>query len=356
MSVHLHNLRRAHARAPDKRHLVTLAVLLLAAALLLFARAAAGAEVGVRVDVAPPPLPVYEQPPLPAPDYLWVPGYWSWGPAGYFWVPGTWMLPPDPDLLWTPGYWSFADGAYLWTPGYWAPQVGFYGGIDYGFGYFGHGYEGGYWRDRQFWYNRTVNNIGKASVTNVYNRTVENVTVNNVSYSGGPGGVDARPTPQEQGAARQPRHAPTREQNAHVTAASENRELLASVNQGHPAVAATPQPNDYSGPGVMPAHTGAGSGAVRGAPAHGSREGSAPPRRLAEAPPQTAPPPTHEQPGPAERATPPPQHATPPAQSRAAPEIGPSERPQVGRPPQDATPPPPPAGQAPRAPEDHPPH
>ncbi|MBV9316072.1 MAG: hypothetical protein JOZ34_01305, partial [Gammaproteobacteria bacterium] len=133
-------------------------------------------------------------------------------------------------------------------------------------------------------------------------------------------------------------------------------ELLASVNQGHPSVAATPQPNDYSGPGVMPARTGAGSGAVRGAPAHGSREGSAPPRRLAEAPPQTAPPPTHEQPGPAERATPPPQHATPPAQSRAAPEIGPSERPQVGRPPQDATPPPPPAGQAPRAPEDHPPH
>ncbi|MBV9316296.1 MAG: YXWGXW repeat-containing protein, partial [Gammaproteobacteria bacterium] len=269
MSVHLHNLRRGCARAADKRHLVTLAVLLLAAALLLFARAAAGAEVGVRVDVAPPPLPVYEQPPLPAPDYLWVPGYWSWGPAGYFWVPGTWMLPPDPDLLWTPGYWSFADGAYLWTPGYWAPQVGFYGGIDYGFGYFGHGYEGGYWRDRQFWYNRTVNNIDKANVTNVYNRTVENVTVNNVSYSGGPGGVDARPTPEEQAAARQPRHAPTREQNAHVTAASENRELLASVNQGHPAVAATPQPNDYSGPGIMPARTGAGTGAVRGAPAHG---------------------------------------------------------------------------------------
>src|SRR5690348_18206728 len=85
---------RARASAFNEHHLVLLAAALLAAALLLIARAAGAAQVAVTVNVAPPPLPVYEQPPLPSPAYLWVPGYWSWGPEGYFWVPGTWVLPP----------------------------------------------------------------------------------------------------------------------------------------------------------------------------------------------------------------------------------------------------------------------
>jgi hypothetical protein len=282
MSAHLQTHRPARARTHSRayasgalatRELLTLALALLAAALLLFSRAASGAEVAVTVNVAPPPLPVYEQPPLPAPGYIWVPGYWSWGAEGYYWVPGTWVLPPDPELVWTPGYWGWADGAYAWYPGYWAPQVGFYGGVVYGFGYFGHGYEGGYWRDHQFWYNRAVNNIGTTNVTNVYNRTVNNVTVNNISYNGGAGGINARPTREEEAAARQPRHAPTREQVAHVTAASHQRELLASANQGHPPIAATPKPNAFSGPGVVPARTTGHSGAVRGASANVAHAG-----------------------------------------------------------------------------------
>jgi hypothetical protein len=36
----------------------------------------------------PPPLPDYDQPPAPDPNYLWTPGYWAWGPGGYYWVPG----------------------------------------------------------------------------------------------------------------------------------------------------------------------------------------------------------------------------------------------------------------------------
>jgi hypothetical protein len=39
-------------------------------------------------------------------------------------------------------------------------------------GYTGAGYEGGYWRDGNFFYNRTVNNISSVSITNVYNKTV----------------------------------------------------------------------------------------------------------------------------------------------------------------------------------------
>ena len=98
---------------------------------------------GIAVDVAPPPLPVYDQPPIPAPGYIWTPGYWAWDDVtGYYWVPGTWVLPPEPALLWTPGYWGWNDGVYAFHEGYWGPEVGFYGGVSYGFGYTGAGLSG----------------------------------------------------------------------------------------------------------------------------------------------------------------------------------------------------------------------
>ena len=49
----------------------------------------------IAITVAPPELPVYEQPALPAPGYIWTPGYWAYGSEGYFWVPGTWVQPPS---------------------------------------------------------------------------------------------------------------------------------------------------------------------------------------------------------------------------------------------------------------------
>src|SRR5215831_9252671 len=133
---------------------------------------AAIAQIELTVMIAPPPIPVYEQPQIPGPGYLWVPGYWSYGPYGYFWVPGTWVEPPAVGLLWTPGFWGWSEGFYVWNPGYWAPQIGFYGGVNYGFGYSGRGYEGGFWRDNRLWYNREVNNVTNVNITNVYNRTV----------------------------------------------------------------------------------------------------------------------------------------------------------------------------------------
>ena len=138
------------------------------------------------------------QPPIPEPGYLWVPGYWAWDDnTGYYWVPGTWVLPPEPALLWTPGYWGWNDGVYVFHEGYWGPQIGFYGGVSYGFGYDGVGYEGGYWRDGAFFYNRSVNNISNVSITNVYNKTVVVNNVTNVSYNGGTGGTTAQPTPHQ---------------------------------------------------------------------------------------------------------------------------------------------------------------
>jgi WXXGXW repeat (2 copies) len=215
------------------------------------------AQVAVSISVAPPPLPVYEQPPLPAPGWIWAPGYWAWGPEGYFWVPGTWVEAPQPGLLWTPGYWGWSDGLYVWNPGYWGPVVGFYGGVNYGFGYVGHGYEGGYWRGGDFFYNRSVTNVTNVNVVNVYNKTViNNVTENRVSYVGGPGGIVAKPTAGEEQAA-QGRHLPaTAVQTQQREAAATHHELLASVNHGKPEIAATARPNEFSGHAVAASRAG----------------------------------------------------------------------------------------------------
>ena len=151
------------------------------------------AQIGITITIAPPMLPVYEQPVIPGAGYIWTPGYWAWSPeeGGYYWVPGTWVLAPQVGVLWTPGYWGWGGNEFVWNPGYWGPHIGFYGGVNYGYGYTGNGYEGGHWNNGAFFYNRSVNNITNVTnITNVYNRTVvNNITVNNVSYNGGNGGL-----------------------------------------------------------------------------------------------------------------------------------------------------------------------
>jgi hypothetical protein len=213
----------------------------------------AGLFVGVSVNIAPPVLPVYVQPPCPAPGYIWMPGYWAWD-EDYYWVPGTWVLAPAVGLLWTPGYWGWAEGAYVWNAGYWGPHVGFYGGINYGFGYSGFGYQGGYWRGSQFYYNRSVTNINTTNITNVYNRTVvNNVNVTRASFNGGAGGVQARPTAVQLAAQHERHLGLTPVQRQQEQAARGNSSLRAAANGGHPAIAATPRAGVFSGHEVVAA-------------------------------------------------------------------------------------------------------
>ena len=112
-------------------------------------------------DQPPPPLPQYDQPPAPEDNYIWTPGYWAWGPGGYYWVPGAWCPPPYYGALWTPPYWGYYGGRYGFHHGYWGAHIGYYGGVDYGFGYIGIGYFGGYWNHNNFYYNRSVTNVGR---------------------------------------------------------------------------------------------------------------------------------------------------------------------------------------------------
>jgi len=216
-------------------------------ALVLTLSASAFAGVLIQVAIAPPVLPVYTQPACPGDGYIWTPGYWAYGPDGYFWVPGTWVSAPEPGFLWTPGYWGWSSGFYLWHAGYWGPHVGFYGGVNYGFGYFGAGYAGGYWHGRDFFYNRSVNNVNITNV-HIYNKTViNNVTANRVSYNGGRGGVMARPNRNEERWQHERHFEPTHTQMQHEHGARENREFLASVNHGRPVIAATARPGEFRG-------------------------------------------------------------------------------------------------------------
>lgn len=211
-----------------------LALLCFVPAMWPAASQAAPVGIGISITVAPPVLPVYSQPPCPEDGYIWTPGYWAWGPDGYYWVAGAWVAPPDPGLLWTPGYWGFNNGVYVWNVGYWGPTVGFYGGIDYGFGYPGVGFYGGRWTNGHFFYNTAVVHVNRTVIRNVYvDRNGIGRNNNHVSFNGR-GGITARPTAQEQAAMRGRRVQPTSEQMSRQTTASRDHNALASVNHGRP--------------------------------------------------------------------------------------------------------------------------
>ena len=222
-------------------------LLLLLAAGLFSAASQAQVAVGISVHVGPPAIPVYEQPPCPVEGYLWTPGYWAYGDAGYYWVPGVWVAPPRVGVLWTPGYWGWNDGVYVFHAGYWGPHIGFYGGVNYGFGYGGVGFVGGEWRGGRFAYNTAVVHVNTTVIHNTYvNKTVivNNTTVNRTSFSGGPGGINARPTREELSASRENHIQPTAMQTSHEHMASTNRANFASENHGRPANAAMSRVNE----------------------------------------------------------------------------------------------------------------
>jgi len=237
--------------------------------LVLIVPAGSFAAVAISITVAPPVLPVYVQPPCPVAGYLWTPGYWAWGPAGYYWVPGVWVAPPQVGFLWTPGYWAFGAGVYLWHAGFWGPHVGFYGGVDYGFGYPGVGFVGGVWAGNIFRYNTAVVNVNTAVVHNVYvDRSVVRARgANRVSFNG-PGGITARPTAAETAAMRDRHIQPTAAQVQHQNVARADRSQFASVNHGNPGVAAMDRVNGrrFNNQGGAANHVATNASAARNVP------------------------------------------------------------------------------------------
>lgn len=221
--------------------------LLVALLLPLIPAPKAHAGVFISVGFAPPVLPVYVQPMCPAPNLMWVPGYWAYGPDGYYWVPGAWVPAPYEGALWTPPYWGWDSGLYVFHPGYWGWNVGYYGGVNYGYGYYGRGFVGGRWHDRDFEYNRAVMHVDDRVIRTTYiDRTVirehEIVHDSRVSYNGGPGGIRYQASPQERLAMREQHLAPTRAQQEHVMQARSNRASYFNANHGRPQQVAIARP------------------------------------------------------------------------------------------------------------------
>lgn len=215
------------------------------------------AGVFISVGIAPPVLPVYVQPLCPQPGLMWTPGYWAYGDDGYYWVPGAWVPAPYVGALWTPPYWGWQGGLYVFHPGYWGPHVGYYGGVNYGFGYMGVGFVGGMWRGREFAYNTAVMRVNRTIIHNTYiDRTVveRNTIIDNhhVSYNGGPGGIQHQPAPQERLAMRDQHMAATQMQMQHMQAARMQRSSYFNNNHGRPMTAAVARPwNNQNRPASM---------------------------------------------------------------------------------------------------------
>jgi hypothetical protein len=240
---------------------------LLLALLVSLVPASSYAGVFISVGFAPPALPVYEQPPCPEPGLMWTPGYWAYGDDGYYWVPGAWVPAPYEGALWTPPYWGWEGGLYVLHTGYWGPHVGYYGGVNYGFGYMGVGFVGGEWRGREFAYNTAVVHVNRTVIRNTYvNETVvHNTTIVNerrVAYTGGPGGIRHEPTPVEQQALHESHVAPTSYQQHHMETARTDRAAYYKANNGRPqnVVAPRPLPPEHH---AAPVGTAANSGAPR---------------------------------------------------------------------------------------------
>ena len=220
--------------------------------LLSLVPASSFAGVLISVNIAPPILPVYEQPPCPEPGWLWTPGYWAYGPEGYYWVPGAWVPAPYEGALWTPPYWGWSSGLYIFHPGYWGPHVGYYGGINYGFGYMGVGFVGGYWHGRDFLYNTAVVRVNNVHIRNVYvDRTIveRNTIVNerHISYNGGRDGIRYEPRPEERRAMSERHMRETPMQMHHMEAARSDRNFYARNNGGHPQMVAAERPMGFHG-------------------------------------------------------------------------------------------------------------
>ena len=164
-------------------------------------------------------------------------GYWAYSrdTNGYYWVPGVWVAPPTVGLLWTPPYWGFDGGLYVFHGGYWGNSIGFYGGINYGYGYGGSGYYGGEWNGGHFRYNTAVVRVNVNVVHNTYvDRTViVNRTVNHSSFNGR-GGVMARPNAHEMAAMHEQHINATPEQIRNQRIARSDKSQFASANGGKP--------------------------------------------------------------------------------------------------------------------------
>ncbi|HEX4849535.1 MAG TPA: YXWGXW repeat-containing protein [Puia sp.] len=60
---------------------------------------------------------VYDRPPSPGPDYVWISGDWVWLNGSYSWHEGHWGR--GTGKAWREGRWENHRGGYRWRKGHW---------------------------------------------------------------------------------------------------------------------------------------------------------------------------------------------------------------------------------------------
>jgi hypothetical protein len=75
----------------------------------------------VMVQEAPPPPAPYAETVSapPAPNAIWVPGYWSYDGRGYSWMRGTWEIPPPNARAYVAAHWEQQGDRTVYVQGSW---------------------------------------------------------------------------------------------------------------------------------------------------------------------------------------------------------------------------------------------
>ena len=147
------------------------------------------AQISVSITLAPPALPVYEQPVLVEEGGIWAPGYWAYNQDGYFWVPGHLGAATrsraalDTRVLGMGQRRLRLERRLLGRNGWILRRHRLR------FRLFRTRLSGGHWQGQQFYYNTAVSHVNVTNIHNTYTqRIVNNITVNRVSFNGGTGG------------------------------------------------------------------------------------------------------------------------------------------------------------------------
>jgi hypothetical protein len=68
----------------------------------------------------PPPAPPAETiPTAPAPNALWIPGYWTFDGTRYTWTGGRWEIPPPNARTYVAAHWENQGGTPVFVQGSW---------------------------------------------------------------------------------------------------------------------------------------------------------------------------------------------------------------------------------------------
>jgi WXXGXW repeat (2 copies) len=73
----------------------------------------------VYVQREPPVARVEVIPASPGAEFVWTPGYWSWGGSEHVWVSGRWVVPPAGHRVWVAHRWEHDSHGWHLIEGHW---------------------------------------------------------------------------------------------------------------------------------------------------------------------------------------------------------------------------------------------